>query len=392
MEKFEYKTFFECIPEETYRVTDERFNVNIKLKAPGQALIAQYYNDKYHANIICESEATFKNLKSIIEEARKQPGDYRMGICLSTFKPITGHTTPIVYVKEGKEEGIIISDSLGTPPVIAEALSAMMTKPKPHVYTDFTKRQSDLTSCYADGVVFCAIAAGIDPKTGQYRIPNILSKLRVRENKGAYSVINFPDEFLVLFQKSAAMAAQEEKAGRVIHKHKSAEGKEIDETLPQHRERYTKPLTEESILQIIKKHADDPDFKVSETINTYLREKGHKFADLIEIQFYIEQIFKEVGNLFTLPIWEQFVESAKNELNSQGPHNSRPGLHEFAEKFLAKLKLQATSAGLSDHNVYAENDADAKEGVSPKEPGVEKTPPDDTSIVAPNTSSPGSFS
>jgi len=380
MKKFDYEEFYECIPEETYRVTDERFNVNVKLKAPGQALIAQYYNDKYKANIICESDASFKRLAAIITEARRnETDDFRMGICLSIFKPITGHTTPIVYVKEGKDEGLIISDSLGTPPIIAQAIHAMTGL---RVYTDFTKRQSDMTSCYTDGVVFCSIGAGKDPKTGQYRIPNILSKLRVKEEKEGYSIINLPDEFLVLFQKSVAMAAQEEKAGRIIHKHKNAEGKENDETLPQHRARYSKALTQESILEIIKKHKDEPDFKVSETINTYLREKGLKFADLIEIQFYIEQLYEELGSVFTITIWEQFVENAKKELSSQGQLDSRPGLHDFAEQFLAKIKKQLSPPGLSEYSLHTEKAAEIKEGVSPEGLEIRKTSVEDTSIAA----------
>lgn len=332
MKKFDPKAHYIVGTEETYRVTEERLNVTVKLKEEGQRLIAQYYNEKYKANIHVAVGKTPGELRKFIRDLTKETKeDCRIGICVSKFvEGPTSHSFPMVYIREGGEEGLLVSDSLGSGKEVAQLLSALTGI---HVYINLDKRQADLLSCHTDAIKYCAMGAGKDPEKKTYLIPNILQQLKVGEiNEGTYSTIKQPKEFLTLYQRSKAMALHEDKSDRLI------QTGEKKRTLPQQRESYTRALTKESTFKISAAHSEDTDFVPPDTINVYLRSKGLKFADLIEIQFYVNQLKEELKEFFPEKAQKIFIKEAKRFLHSQRDLATREGLHTFAEDFLVTMK------------------------------------------------------
>jgi hypothetical protein len=113
-----------------------------------------------------------------------------------------------------------------------------------------------------------------------------------------------------------------------------------------------------------------------------VRKKGLKYANIIEIQFYINQLKNILKDKFTSEIRNQFIKDAKTELQTQGELISknikkRKGLHQLAEKYLAnsvslaieqELNREKTSPSIEgrkqDHAAQDNNqDADFSVGI-----------------------------
>ncbi len=320
MRTFNPKQFFTIVENE--KIGESK----VQPTKEGTALIIQYLNNKYQANISAPvGSYSFKNIhgngpdilkplphfvsirdipkiNELISAARNQTGDYRQSFI---FEGNKGHAIFMVYIREGDKEGILYSDSIGADPNIAQQINA--TTGIKVFYTP-ELRQADNYSCYTDALVFGRDTTGFNPETGQYKIKNLLHMLEEREEKisTGLSTVQLPNELLKTSQISAFVTDNIDmnKLPQKIHK---------NETVDDFRERYSKDMSM-------------PDGETKK-ISVYLHTKGHKYKDIMEIQFYLNEIEKNLGHALAEDIKKDFIKNAKNAIKNRM-------LYDFSEKFL----------------------------------------------------------
>lgn len=299
----------------------------------GAKLIAQYINSKYHANICCPVEedtpivsssteavitptqhfikvpffGVSPQFNSLISEAKTKSGDYRQAFIFSDSKRVK-HVAFVAYIREGNNEGILYSDSLGSNRISANLIHKI-TETK--VFYNYLGRQAADIGCITDALVFGRDITRMNPETGQYIIQNLLGLLEGREEKVAdgLSLVKLPNELLKTAQTSKFIDFNKDmnKLQEKIHK---------DETIDEFRDRYSKDIS-----------THDGSTK---RISTYLHTKGNKYRDIMEIQFYLNEIEKEIGHSLPDNIKKDFISDAKTAIKVKE-------LHIFSERFLNKL-------------------------------------------------------
>lgn len=336
MQKFNAKEYYKIQKDRS--IQDDKRNLAIVPFAKGQALIAEYYNDKYHTNITFPRKSTVhrnvqrfflltlnefaNNSKQYINEAQQNTGDYRQAFILGASDL---HATPVIYIREKNDEGILIVDSKGKNSAIAKKIEETS---KIKVYLVAEAGQSDDYSCYTHSLKIASDTTAMDP-TNTYYIPNLLTHIKDHaKEEETYYLTKLPNELLKTAQISSFVDThkEDESEGKIIHK---------KENLTLFRQRYT-DMDIKILSKTSKMDALEEEVKIKD-ISSYVRIKGIKFADLIEIQFYLNEIKKEVKTLTSEEI-AAFISGSKQVLRSQGePDEARPGLYDYADKFLADL-------------------------------------------------------
>jgi len=324
----------------------------VMLNDPGVELIAQYYKEKYSANITIIPTLDLKvgipldhltRIKDHIALARKQPGEYRVAFIVG----IT-HSTPIIYMKENNKEAVLIAGTKGAK-LSDKDLAALQVSPEVPIYMVQNPRQTDFVSCHTDAVIFGKDATGKNSEQ-HYLVPNLLSRLEARSiNAEHYKIAMLPDELLKTSQLPAFVKEHKEQEDIQVHQHKNK-----PETLNAFRARYTKPVfinekKDEIMFQgkfqtsndFLEKYRGDDNF-TEKNFNNYLREKGLKFIDIIEIQFYVNELEKAAGQKLTSVERENFVVGAKEAFKSNTDLDN-PRLHTWAIQFLNDRLTSATS-------------------------------------------------
>ena len=293
----------------------------------GMELVAEYYAKKYQTNITLAkiempglSLVMYADLTHFVAEIngylrtlRSTPGDnYRHAFLIGASAT---HATPVVYIRENGQEGILLADSKG---VNAWAAQTAHDGSGINVYASELTRQADMSSCYTDAMVFCRDTTSVNADTGEYYIPGLLTQLQSRaEPRSGFFAARLPNELLKTAQIASFVGDNREAdSEKIIHK---------GMTLDQFRER----KTDKGVLI---KGKDQP-----VDIASYARKKGAKLANIAEIQFYLKQISDQAGDLFIDTERKLFIAEAKRILKTQGNLGSRLGLHEFAETFLARF-------------------------------------------------------
>ncbi len=324
-EKFNYKNYFDCSTD--YWTPD---NVPyVKLSDQGTDVVAEYYNVKYHLEHLSRMASVndlILKLKSL--EFKKKyctpDNDVRVPFIINSMVEIrrtltqSGHSSPTAYIKEEKKEAILYFDSLGST-LDAEEL-AKQTGLK--VYTIQMGRQRDYYSCHTDALVFCRLMAAKDEK-GNYLIPNLLAFLEKNSIDSSKNpvVVKLPDNLLITAQRLDFIQANK-KGDVIVHTGNKYGPENID--------------------MFLKHRPEKADYgKDAQPASDYLRQKGLKYANIIEIQFYLKQLETRLGSVFTKDLRKQFVKEAKEKLVSQGEVNhdnlrSRAGLHQFTQAFFEK--------------------------------------------------------
>lgn len=322
---FDPNRYFSIITQ-VKNIKEPNFHL-IQPNSCGLELIFHYLNDKYQTEIIhpinyyditpfipkspislqpvkqyigFHSYSDIEAIKPYIEKAQKRPGDYRQGYIIAD----RGHAIFMAFIKEGNQSAILYSDSMGTNTHFTERISE---KTGLKVFTHIDGRQADTHSCFIDGVVMGRDITAIDPKTGKYRLLNIIKLLesRVECRNEKLSLVRLPHELLKTAQHSRFIDHhRDRKDRRKIHK---------NESLAEFRERYTKTVLTN---------------KGKKRISTYLQEKSVKYGEIIRIQYTINKIEKQTGSL-PAELKKAFTLKAKKILRS-----GKGELHRFAEAFL----------------------------------------------------------
>lgn len=286
-------------------------------KGMAAELVAQYYREKYGVDIafFYDRELLIKFLETFHpkEDTRK------------AFVLIEGdeepHANLIIYLREKGEEGLLFANSQGTSRPNIEYWGPRFKKP---IYFVTEQRQLDYVACVADALVFSRDATGIDPATKNYIEPDLLRKLKLRaeeiiEGSGIYQV-KLPNGLLKTSQDDSFVE---------IHRQPEDEKKADDKS-----SRF--PITE-----FRKTHRDEGTYivygrrgRVSTLVNpsNYLRTQGFELANIVQIQFYVNQLAALLKKEWTEPVRKQFIENAETVLPEQ------PDLYDFTKTFLAMMR------------------------------------------------------
>lgn len=364
MLRFEPSTYYTYAAEPAsseYAAASADENMVVKFHFSAKQLVADYYKDKYDTVITISDDVDYcDHLPIVIAELRKKTAssaDYREAYSFGQ-----AHSITVVYFKENGHEAILYSDSLAT--TYKAAANKLHTATGLPVYAVTTGRQADYESCHVDSMVQCRIATAKNKVTGQYVVPDFLTKMisRSAEKKEEKDVepsvvesldpdephvplpckdsvekkrvdalsaktklpdelfidARLPDECLITCQRPMFRLLHKEKVERVIHIKN-----EEKETLNQQLTRY-------NIL-----------LKTGKILLGYNRKKSHKLANIIEIQFYVNQLKQLLGAAhWTIEIRKQFIQQAKTKLNEQPfkPSTTRVGLFDFANAFLFRIR------------------------------------------------------
>ncbi|MDR3502129.1 MAG: hypothetical protein P4L79_06050 [Legionella sp.] len=280
-----------------------------------------------------------KYITPYIREAQKMQGDYRQAFIIFH----KGHATFMAYIKEGAKEALLYSDTVNNhPKYIPELQKVTGVK----VYATVDARQADHWSCHTDGLVMGRDITGINPQTNQYFIPNILERLEKRAiQRSGYFLAYLPDELLKTAQIPAFVSLNKELSDEVVHK---------NETLDEFRKRYSSRLT-----LINRKTAE----RKEKDISVYLQKKGDKYSEIMQIQFYLNEIEDELGALLSVQK-DAFIVKAKEMLR-----NGENSLHDFSEQFLKELSINTQTV---NDNTQETSDKNIKD-VDPTELRVQLT-------------------
>ncbi len=329
-----FESFHYYKVEKDASIVDEKYQPVAKIRPEGTKLIIKYYADKYQtrisrpADVDDEKLATlsiddrdkryladwefFNDERGLLKGARQiEAKEYREAFIVG---PGIHHNIPIVYLREGKEEGLLYANTLSDHTKgVLDRIKVLSQNQNLDIYVVEEGRQAGSYGCSVDALFFAKEATAIEKGTGQYRIPNLLSRLKVRSQKkdNYYSVLLL-DEFLVDSQISKTVKVHQEKYPRIIRKKRQ-------ETLEKIRKRFT--FKNVRMLN-----------GVVSDISSYLKIKGFKYMVIIEIQFYIEKIKEKWLFLWNDQIRITFIEQAKIVASK-----SQENLYDFAGEFLNQL-------------------------------------------------------
>ncbi len=313
-------------------IQDVESNLYAQPTPVGGKLMAQYYKNKKNTAITFPSSPSVESfLEDIaqIEMARKRAkshAEYREVFLVNFgYRPdvlCVPHCTPIFYLKEGESEGIFIADPLFAHITVLPILNIP-------IYALKDKYQVDLYSCHTIGFFWGCIATELNPQTGKYHIPGLLSLLK------KFGGERLPDEFLITSQISTFVSKyREEKHGKIIHT-----GKHGKEDLDAKRARYT-----DKDATVIKRF---PPKKLKADVSNFLRKKSLKYARMIQIIFYINLLSELEPGLWNERVRLIFISLDKRKF----PTAKQVDMYEFAKEFLAKLKIFAKSIGDKEQKI-----------------------------------------
>lgn len=315
------------IPTQFYDVSDD-FDIedypSVTLTPEGIKLVTKYYSNKYGIDIFMLSIDELKNendklpdfnsfVTAILKEMNKRSDQELQTVCILNE---CFHSSVFVYFRQNNNEAILIADSLGNYRHLKD-INLISQRIKTFIIEE--TRQSDSSSCHTDALVW---AREITRKntTGQYQIGNLLSYLEMnsRQTGNIFIVKKLPDQLLITAQISDFMI-QYKNDYEVSHKiHKQ-------ETLTEFRTRYTSTV----------KFFDRDKFT---NISSYLNSKGFKFTDIIQIQFYCNQLQDELDTKWSLELQDEFFTLAKKTLANKRTNSA---LYEVAQNFLKNQSPQS---------------------------------------------------
>lgn len=282
-------------------------------------LMTEYYSDKYQAKIELVSKGEEEEYLKYFQGIHKENQEREFARQASVLNFGKYHSKPLIYIKEKDKVAFLYLNSLGIKFDEYEGTNAFFKKLSEAtgamIFSYREGWQADSHSCHVASLVSAAKATGIDPETGEYLIQHhhFISTLEERStvSEGIYfRETRLPPELQFLIQYPDSF------------EHHKGDDK----------------YTEKQTKNRYEKYSTQPNHLLRKTpYYHYLETKSLKLANLIEIQFYINQL-KQHYPQWTPDRRKDFIKQAKKILATQGYvtcNKDRPGLYEFANKFLS---------------------------------------------------------
>lgn len=306
LSEFKQSHFFFFLEDKKF-INDERYPVYLELEKASGVLIAEYYAWKYLANITLATQKSLSlDLHKAINHGKGLP-EYREAILVDFAKT---HCVAITYLKQGDYQGLFVFDSTQSG---HKHLMGALQSISIDIFSVEDTLQADHYSCHVHGMV--AAREVTKMHSGQYVIPDLLSFLNKHSDK-------IGERYYAINKLPAALL--------------------IDSQLPGFITKYSLDEKDSEFVLSRKKYRDTVKTKFSgeKNISTYLLKKGLKFANILQIQFYLKEFENLVpADILTSNIQKDFVKKAKNFLaeNKSSKLNEVVSLHDFAQKFIEEL-------------------------------------------------------
>lgn len=293
----------------------------------GRQLVIQYLNKKYQTNIsepiddkdpqtpvTLHSDFLIKHLLQL----KNKEGDHREAFVLQSDRHSSKHAVFLAYIKEGEKQGLLYSDTQRhQAQVFAQELNQ---KTGIKVFFTYTGRQADYHSCFTDSLVFGRDVTRKNATAGAYLYENLIHSLECREKKihEGYSEAKLPNFLLKTAQLSDFVNLHKnvQSADETIHK---------NENLEKFRERYS-------------------EIRGDDDSSSYLQIKGNKYAKIMEIQFYINEIESNIERFLLDEELNVFISKAKSFMkNIELAKDNHDDLYNLAVDFLNEISTNTPS-------------------------------------------------
>lgn len=280
----------------------------LSISPDGIELAAEYYHDKYQANISIIPGGRI-NFANVLKDVRANPASDVRATFIIYEAPPSKHVYPLIFIREKGEDAILLADSLGVERETSNAIAQQIGLP---VYAVRASRQSSQQGCVTDALVFGRDSTGMHG--GKYIIPDLLARLKKvgRSTQDSPSTFNvkLPDELLKTSQISVfnEYHREREEKEHIIHK---------GETLSQFLSRYS-----DKDVTVTK---DDKEIK-KDSVPNYMRVKGLKLGKIIEAEFYIKQFKAHMKSDWNNLLHREFLARVKADVSGS--------LHTVAVNFL----------------------------------------------------------
>ncbi|ASQ46547.1 hypothetical protein [Legionella clemsonensis] len=334
MKKFVAGNYYIRKPESIYSIA---VGDRIELKPAGIELANNYYNEKYQSDLSYSPFGLYIE-KEILESRKKETLDYRKAFIVNEGSSPGYHSLSVIYIKENNDEILLLVDSQGSEDKEYQKIWAKNFFKKTGIpsYAVSDVFQSDNYSCHTASLT---IAKDCTAKiNGQYKLTNLLTSIKERSEKPyeGFAWAKLPDELLKVSQLSKFVKQHTEHSTRKVDQKK-------EKTLKEYRQSFT---------ATVKIASEEFHF------NDYLRRKGLKLANAVEIQYYVEALqaefatlqtefekvdteFKELQFLFqhSWPKYrELFIKRAKEILKEKDPQEN---LYRYASSFIEQQLANA---------------------------------------------------
>ena len=272
---------------------DPQFVSGIELEGKGRELLAAYYARKYGTSIEISNAshnltAMCDILPQLIAADRLKEGDVR---CAHYFG--TGHGVAAIFIREHEQEALLFFDSNSLSGFmfgegIADALKrGLPGKPIP-VYEHFEKIQKDEHSCWSHTMKTCVTVTrrnrDEDGNLAEFLIPDLIGELESRRMdiwspEGVIPVRALPE--IAKMAQSRMLVAEHA-------------GAELDTRLRDSKHGLT-------LRAFLERHTyDTRNIRNQPTqVLDYSRQKGERYAEIIQIEAWSEQI----GNVLGAEAW-----------------------------------------------------------------------------------------
>lgn len=316
----------------------------ILLTSKGIELVSNYYKYKYELPTYRTVQST-SELASVIKSddfktvMKNTKEEIRLLFRLKSGDADNPHSTPIIYLKDYKDgrerHAVFYFDSIGLPAnYLASQLGKKITVfevkdwdlPREEKHY---KSQRDFYSCHVGTLVYFREMAA--KENGKYRMPSLLDTVQAKVTKtsGNLCEVTLPENLLITVQDKTFLRIQKASLTTIVHK---------------------KDNNPETLGDFFKRYPEKKNFDASKKkyVSAYAREKGFKYAKIIEIQFYIEQLQKNLGERFTAEIHSQFIFDAK--IKNKAIFNN--SIYKLAEKYLKDYSKKPSKYSLFSHKPW----------------------------------------
>jgi len=264
--------------------SDPRINGGVTLDEKGCRLLAEHFNRKYGAQIAVHPSPASAGtvLADLIQRAAGAPGDVRSSLNFGV-----GHGVCTVYIREQGKEALFLFDSIAasgeTPAtdVIQEALRRIGRRMP--VYRQVVATQTSPHSCFVQSmkaaVTLTRRVPGEPGEAGSFLIPNLISELQSLSDEDSSLDSFIPTTALPEIAKMTQSPA-------MLQKHLSA--------------RPDGPLRDShqglSLQEFVQAHSVPIEHSGKRVdVFDYSRQKGLRYADIIEIEAWNQAILRQVG-------------------------------------------------------------------------------------------------
>ena len=227
------------------------------------------------------------------------------------------HSIPVAYVKENGKKFLVVSDSKGgkkddLADLIAEAFAYQKVEDI-QVFRVSTPRQADLYSCFSDAMKFAVLvtARRKNEHTGdfeEYLIPQLGEQMNTRQvpsdtnsEPSKVASVLLPNECLRLAQLTRFINEHLDSEAQDNPLRGDAKGRRWDQFQTDYERTFT---TGNDGAAVTKPRAD------------YLRQKGVRYAQIVEIEYYNDQLKTMLGDKWSIEQQNELVDRLKKVARS----------------------------------------------------------------------------